>query len=194
MHVLAYFICENNKPLIQALDHLRVRREVRFREMVDRLKKQGVTLDADFDAGRRVLGRRNLAELLLAQGKVGSIREAFQRYLRDGGVAAVEKTRLPVEQALDLVRKAGGVASLAHPSYHSGMEQDVKELAGFGLGALEVEYPEFTRSQKQSLRELAARYRLAISGGSDCHGPGNREVGSSTISSAELENLRHWSG
>src|SRR5437764_88818 len=69
---------------------------------------------AGLDA-RDTLGRRHLAELLVEAGEVGSVREAFTRYLKDGGRAEAPKVRLPVAEALALVRGAGGVSAWAHP-------------------------------------------------------------------------------
>ena len=137
----------------------------------------------------QTLGRRHLAELLVRQGKAGSIREAFQRWLADGGRGDVPKKRLPVAEALSLVRSAGGVASWAHPPY-DGTRDDLAELARLGLGAVEVEYPEFAGSRKTQLRSFARELGLAITGGSDCHGPGKRAIGACTISLDELARLR----
>jgi predicted metal-dependent phosphoesterase TrpH len=139
--------------------------------------------------GPEALGRPHLAELLVRQGQVATVREAFRRYLRDGGPAAVPKKRLPVAEALALVRGAGGVAAWAHPAYDCTRES-LAELRGLGLGAVEVEYPDFKRAQARELRAWAHDLGLAVSGGSDCHGPGRRSVGTCTVSAEELERLR----
>jgi predicted metal-dependent phosphoesterase TrpH len=139
--------------------------------------------------GPEALGRPHLAELLVRQGQVATVREAFRRYLRDGGPAAVPKKRLPVAEALALVRGAGGVAAWAHPAYDCTRES-LAELRGLGLGAVEVEYPDFKRARARELRAWAHDLGLAVSGGSDCHGPGRRSVGTCTVSAEELERLR----
>jgi predicted metal-dependent phosphoesterase TrpH len=117
------------------------------------------------------------------------VREAFSRWLADGGRAEVPKKRLPVADAIDLVRRAGGVAAWAHPAYDVG-EENLTDLARLGLGAVEVEYPEARRGRVDQLRSWAAALGLAVTGGSDCHGPGPRAIGSRTISDAELDRLR----
>jgi len=142
-------------------------------------------------AGSGVLGRRNLAVMLTESGKVGSVREAFSRYLKDGGCISLPKLRLPVKEAIQLVHEASGVAGWAHPSYDCQREA-LAELSRWGLGAIEAEYPTHRNSRSRELRALADQFGLAITGGSDCHGPDTpgRTVGACTISSDELNVLR----
>jgi predicted metal-dependent phosphoesterase TrpH len=147
--------------------------------------------EEDALAGRApdALGRRHLAEWLVRSGQVASVREAFARYLKDGSPAAAPKWRLPIGEAIALVRDAGGVASWAHPPPAAPFEQ-FAELRQLGLGAIEIEYPDIRPARNKRLREWAAKLGLAVSGGSDCHGPGPREVGCCTISADELRRLR----
>jgi predicted metal-dependent phosphoesterase TrpH len=196
LHLLAYFIRLDHEPLTAALAEVRGHRLSRFHEMVERLRRCGVSLEkealpqtVDGDA----LGRRHLAQLLVKAGRVGTVREAFARYLKDGGPASVPKRRLPVDRAIALVRGAGGVAAWAHPPYDC-CEEHLTELRGLGLGAVEAEYPDFKRAHNRGLRALAQRLGLAVTGGSDCHGPGRRAVGSSTVSADELDRLRQKAG
>src|SRR5205823_5086236 len=101
----------------------------RFRVMVERLSQCGVSIEGEVQSLRAApdaLGRRHLAELLVRAGRVASVREAFSRYLGDGGPAAVTKKRLPVAEALHLVRGAGGVAAWAHPPYDCNRERLVE--------------------------------------------------------------------
>jgi predicted metal-dependent phosphoesterase TrpH len=190
LHLLAYFVDPDHPPLKAALADVRARRAERFREMIERLRSCGVSVaEEGLRQAPEALGRRHLAQLLVEQGKVGSLGEAFARYLRDGGRAAVPKKRLPVREALGLVQQAGGVAGWAHPAYDCTREALV-ELASWGLGAVEAEYPDTRRARARQLRDWAGALGLAVTGGSDCHGPGKRAVGSCTVSAAELEGLR----
>ncbi len=194
LHLLGYFVSLDASPLTIALERLRYSRRDRFKEMVDRLRGQGVALEPDElpdEEAHHVLGRRHLAELLVRLGRVGSVREAFQRYLHDGGRADVPKQRLPIEEALACVREAGGVSSWAHPP--ANVEAvNLAPLAAMGLTAIEAVYPSYRASWVKRLRALAESLGLLITGGSDCHGDGRtgRDVGACTISKAELETLR----
>jgi predicted metal-dependent phosphoesterase TrpH len=137
------------------------------------------------------LGRRHLAEILVRAKKAATVREAFQRYLGDHSRATVPKARLPVAEAIALVRGATGVAAWAHPNYDCSREM-LLELKGLGLGAVEAEYPAFCPSRVKRLRGWAKELSLAVTGGSDCHGPGqpHRSVGARSITHEELMQLR----
>ncbi|MBV9124318.1 MAG: PHP domain-containing protein [Planctomycetes bacterium] len=194
-HLLGYFFRPEDATLQAALERLRRHRAERFQEMVERLRRCGVRLDEEDlpqHAEYETLGRRHLAELLVKHQRAGSIREAFARYLGDEGRATVPKLRLPVAEALALVRQAGGVASWAHPGSGCTWE-DLAALGRLGLGAVEAVYPGYRPAQVRRLREWAAALGLAVTGGSDCHGPDplSRTVGACTVTGAELEQLRH---
>jgi predicted metal-dependent phosphoesterase TrpH len=191
LHLLGYFFRPDDGPLNVALERLRRGRADRFQEMVGRLRACGVSVEVGptVGGGPEALGRRRLAEMLVQQKKAATVREAFSRWLHDGGRAAAPKLRLRVAEAVALVRGAGGVAAWAHPPY-DGTEGDLAELRGLGLGAVEAEYPGVRRSRVRQLREWAGRLGLAVTGGSDCHGPGRRAVGACTVSTAELDLLR----
>ena len=192
LHLLGYFVAIDDPPLNAALATVRRHRAERFREMVERLRQCGVHLSGEerqAPAAPEALGRRHLAELLVRAGRVRTVREAFTRYLGDNGPAAVPKKRLPAAEALALVRGAGGVAAWAHPPYDC-TQDNLAELRAMGLAAVEAEYPDVRPSRGRQLRAWAAALGLAVTGGSDCHGPGRRAVGACTVSAEELERLR----
>jgi 3',5'-nucleoside bisphosphate phosphatase len=187
VHLLAYFVDVSAEALQEALARVRRARAERFLAMVERLRGCGVSVDPGELPPSP--GRRHLAELLVAAGKVAHVRQAFARFLKDGGPADVPKRGLPAEEALALVRDAGGVAGLAHPSYHC-CRDDLAGLRKLGLGAVEAEYPGVKRSFSRQLRAWAADLGLAVTGGSDCHGPDSPAVGTCTVSAEELTALR----
>lgn len=193
VHLLAYFVRTNDLNLNATLLRLRESRVHRYLEMTKKLRSFGVTIeDPPTQCADAALGRRMLATQLANSGAVDSVRDAFNRYLDDDKPAFVQKELLPLDEAILLVRGACGVSSYAHP----GNELDARrlaELAEIGLGAVEVEYPALKNSRKLQLRQWANDLGLAITGGSDCHGPdiSKRSVGVSTISDQELFLLRN---
>jgi predicted metal-dependent phosphoesterase TrpH len=193
IHLLGYFISGDDEHLNTALERLRQSRMQRYRAMMEKLRSMGLEIsEPPAQCADAALGRRLLATQLAETGAVQSVRDAFNRYLDDDKPAFVQKELLPLDAAISLVRGAGGVCSYAHP----GNELDrcrLAELADVGLGAVEVEYPALKNSRKQQLRQWASELNLAITGGSDCHGPdiSKRSVGISTISSDELSFLRN---
>lgn len=192
LHLLGYFVRPEDAPLAAALQRLRDGRRLRYREMLGRLREQGVHLAEEGTAAAdHAVGRRHLAELLVRQRKASTVREAFSRYLHDGGRAVVPKVLLPVAEAIERVRAAGGVASWAHPPERCTLA-DLAELRGLGLQAVEAEYPGFRSKRVQALRGWAKQLGLCVTGGSDCHGPGvcHRAVGASSVTRQELDLLR----
>lgn len=195
LHLLGYMFHVDDANLNRALAALREQRWQRFRDMVDRLPALGVAIDSQAVEARiapgRALGRFDVAALIVQSGKARTVGEAVARFLRDGGRIAVPKRGLPVGEAIELIHRAGGVCSWAHPPTDVTLES-ARELRALGLDAIEVEYPTFTRPTSARLRELAKAADLAVTGGSDCHGPtpATRAIGSRAISRAELEELR----
>jgi predicted metal-dependent phosphoesterase TrpH len=194
VHLLGYYFRPDDPALSAALAWLRASRRDRFRGMVERLRGRGVSVEDEAipDGGDGVaLGRRTLALALQRSGRVGSVEEAFARWLRDGGPVDMPKARLPAAEAVALVRGAGGVASLAHPPAGLTLPALVA-LRDLGLQAIEVECPGHRPARARELRQWAAALRLAVTGGSDCHGPAGprRTVGACSINATELAALR----
>ncbi|MCI0682488.1 MAG: PHP domain-containing protein [Gemmataceae bacterium] len=194
LHVLGYFVRLDDAPLTQALAELQARRAERFHEMIERLRALGVAVERDPISSVHegtTLGRRHIAELLVKARKAANVREAFQRWLGDGGRVAVPKQRLPVAVAAALVRQAGGVAAWAHPPYDACTDA-LAGLQRLGIQAVEVDYPGSTARRGRELRGWARQLGMAVTGGSDCHGPDEprRTLGSCSVTPAELETLR----
>ena len=185
-HLLGYFFRLDDPSLVAALERQRQCRLERYRDLLEQLRKRGIQLE-DGDLKRsNTLGRRHLAELLVKAGKARTVRDAFIHYLKDGGVPLFG---LPVADAIQSVRAAGGVAAWAHPPYDCTRE-DLLGLRDLGLQAVEVDYPSCRPGLARELRSWARELGLAITGGSDCHGPGPRAPGAGGITVEELERLR----
>jgi predicted metal-dependent phosphoesterase TrpH len=196
VHLLGYFVRTDHAELNTALGTIRERRRERFRDYVAKLAERGCPIPADrvalTEAVSPSLGRRNIAALLVACGFAHHRTEAFHRFLGPLRSTVLPKVLLPVDEAIRLVHEAGGVTALAHPPADF-TDEHFGTLAEFGLDALEAEYPWGRNSPAARLRETAARLGLAVSGGSDCHGPDpvRRRIGSCAITSDELNALRH---
>lgn len=189
LHLLAYLFDPEDNNLLEAMDQLAQARVQRYQAMIDRLRKCIPSLGDAPAMPIGTFGRRHLAQWLVDAGKAESLRQAFQRYLGDYGPCHVPKVRLPIERALPLVRSAGGVAVWAHPSYDCSADT-LGELRRWGLGGVETDFPSCKPSRARQLRDLARQFGLAVTGGSDCHGPGQRFIGSHGVSDEELSQLR----
>ena len=194
IHILGYFIRDDDPALCNAMASLRSGRAQRFEAMVERLRTLGLSIE--LDAVRRVcpraiLGRRHLADYLVRTHQVANTREVFARFLGDGCPACVDKLRLDSDRAIGLIRGAGGVAALAHPP-NDLREFQLQALTDQGLHAIEVDGLGFSRGKSQRFRSQADRFGLVGIAGSDFHAadrPG-RWIGAVTTSRDALERLR----
>ncbi|MBA4188069.1 MAG: hypothetical protein C0467_08620 [Planctomycetaceae bacterium] len=195
VHLLGYFMRTDHAELNAALARVCDRRRDRFQDYVAKLADRGHRIPAEsvkqIEEATPSLGRRHIATLLVECRITHSRTEAFHRFLGPLRGEVMPKVLVPVEEAIHLVHAAGGVASLAHPS--AELDDDAfRTLAGYGLDAIEVEYPWGRNSRTAALRDVARRFGFAVSGGSDCHGPdpSHRRIGSHGINPEELEALR----
>lgn len=194
IHILGLFVRDDDPALRAATDALRAARRDRVAAMVDRLAALGFRVDLDALRARfprATIGRKHLAEWLARSGQVAGTRDAFARLFGDGGPAEVPKPRLAWDRAVALIRGAGGVAGLAHPPYDL-RDDDLREMAGSGLAAIEVDGPGVGSRAARQRRDRAGRLGLVPTAGTDFHAadrPG-RWVGAITTPAADLAALR----
>lgn len=193
VHLLVYRFDPQNPELLERLTQFRRIRTERFYAMVLKLSLLGIELDLE-ELGPRseggALGRPHLARLLVNQRRVGSMREAFDRFLAVGRPAYVPKAELSPADGIALGRRAGGVTVLAHPGSYP-FEPDLAALVELGLQGLETSYPSWDAPTTAFWRAQAKRYRLLETGGSDYHG-GNRshvKLGDATVGESEWTRL-----
>ncbi len=178
MHVLVYFVDDEASPLGDELVRLRDDRRRRNLALVERLATLGIPLTWDMvvaeAGGEEGVGRPHFASLMVTLGAVASIDEAFDRFLGNGRPAFVPKSRLGAEEVAELARRSVGVAVLAHP-YSLGLDghdlaRAVRALAEAGFAGLEAVYGRYSPRQRAELGNLARRFDLVATGGSDHHG------------------------
>jgi len=178
MHLLGYFFDIDHPLLTERLQFLQKARAERNPKIVEKLNRLGirVTYEEVVEAsGGGQVGRPHFAQVLLEKGYVRSFQEAFERFLRKGAPAYVDKFRFPPAEALHFIREAGGVAVLAHPNTletngSGDLEALILRLVKEGLRGIEVHYPEHTVLQMAQYKVLAERHGLLVTGGTDYHG------------------------
>lgn len=173
-HILGYFIDPANAALGAFLRGTRGARHARLHAMLGRLHAMGMGVPAtDVLARARNgnVGRPHLARTLVERGYVGSTEEAFDRYLGTDKPAYVPRPDVSVQDAIGVIRKAGGIASLAHPGLHN-RDEAIPHLMAAGLAAIEVYHPKHAFGRAGRYRRLARRHDLLVTGGSDFHGAG----------------------
>lgn len=202
LHVLAYWVDPDHVGLREELTRLTDTRFRRGEMMVQNLRALGH--DVSFErvreiAGDTVIARPHVAQAMVEAGIVATEKEAFERFISDGGVAYVPKHALAPLDALALIRDAGGVCVLAHPGMWRGEdavpEELIERMAGAGMAGLEVDHPDHDTEQRAHYRRLAERLALLPTGASDCHGErfGYR-LGCDTTPSEVVAELRRHAG
>jgi len=177
-HILGYAIHLDNRDLNQALSKLQDARKNRNPEILKRLNKLGFRIsleEVNQEVGEGQLGRPHIAYAMLKKGFVASINEAFDKYLGNAGPAYVDKDRIECEQAISIIRAAGGVPVLAHPALlnienNQKLDALLHNLVKIGLAGIEVYYPGHSPQQIRQYTELAKNYGLLMTGGTDFHG------------------------
>jgi predicted metal-dependent phosphoesterase TrpH len=184
LHLLGLHIADP-AGMEQQLATFRAARRTRAEEIVHRLNRLGVpvTLDAVLaQAGEGAIGRPHVARAIIAGGWVRDQRDAFDRFLGAGRPAFVEKHRLSIRDAIEMVHRAGGIAVFAHPG-PEGVRARIEPLVALGLDGLEVRHPSHTAEDIARLQALVGFFDLVPSGGSDWHGAteGPRTIGNQQV-------------
>ena len=199
-HMLGYLLDHRNTGLQARLTDRRRARFERGRTMVSKLDALGLAISwervqeiAGADEGGAV-GRPHVARALEERGYVKSPQEAFERYLGRGGPAYVEYEKLTPEEAIAMIRAAGGLAVLAHPSTIEGLDRFLRSLIDAGLEGLECYYGQYPEETVLGLVALADRLGLVATGGSDYHGSEqvtyNATLGGTSVPASVVDALR----
>jgi predicted metal-dependent phosphoesterase TrpH len=171
LHLLIYGISQRDEFLNSVFERFRKSREIRFKEICDRLEIAGYPVDAQSfirdHPGR--LGRPHVADALIRAGHVHSRREAFERFLYSGSSFLVDKWRLDIHEVLRHCTHEHYPTSLAHPGIYRLDRLDLEKLKEMGLTAIEVFHPKHSPQEHQKYQTLAHNLGLKISGGSDFH-------------------------
>ena len=174
VHLLGYFFGDNGlKNFREWVLEMQASRRERNVRLAARLRELGfdVTLEEAEARGHGMTGRPHFAQLLVEKGYVGGIREAFDEYLDESARGYVHRIEPQFAEGVGRIREAGGVASLAHPVRVRGdIPALLPELCDSGLNAIEAYHSDHSRRDTEQYLDLAKRYGLMVTGGSDFHG------------------------
>jgi predicted metal-dependent phosphoesterase TrpH len=177
LHVLGYFLDWQDAALNERLAALRESRHRRNPKIIERLQALGIDIRYDEVralAGTEAVGRPHIARVLMNKGVVASAKEAFDRFLANGGPAYVPRELPSPAEAIRWIKAARGLAVLAHPTWVKTTEGTlmdlVRQLKADGLDGVEVHYSTHTPRQTREYLDLAKRLNLLVTGGSDFHG------------------------
>ena len=194
LHLLGYFIDTQNPRLLTQIARFQAVRQDRIREMVARLNRLKVPLSAEAVfalANCRAPGRPHVARALVQAGLCVNLDEAFERFLKKNRPAWVPKFKMSAGEAIELIHQADGVAVLAHPGLNR-TDQVIPGVVEAGLDGIECFHTKHSTATSEHYLELADRFHLLVTGGSDCHGlsKGKPLIGTVRVPYQHVEKLK----
>ena len=174
VHILGYGFPEDSSLLREGLQRRRDARLTRLDAMLRRLHALGYALQTEAVlaiAGHGSVGRPHLARALVDAGYMPDMATAFEKLIGNRAPAYVPRLPWTPEEAIALIHLAGGVTSLAHPGKLGDPIRFLRRLKEVGLEALEAYHSDHTPAVTQRMLGWARQYDLAVTGGSDSHGP-----------------------
>lgn len=186
IHVVGLFIDINHSRMLQLIQNRKIARKERALAISAKLERLGVARPYERCVALAQEGanitRGNFARLIYADGKAHSVDDAFNRYLRRGQAAYVQTTWGSIDEVVEVIKEAGGVAILAHPRRYRISNQRLRRLINdfknCGGEAMEVSSAQQKPHDREYLTKLCEQYDLLASLGSDFHGEGGfRDLG-----------------
>ena len=180
VHMLGLLFDPEHAEMQQVLEETRDGRLPRMRKMIEKMRAEGMDISmADVEQAMptgATMGRPHLADALVAKKIVKSRDEAFVDLLHNESRFYVSHAAPTPAEAIALIRRAGGVAVIAHPfASHRGQilkAEDFSELVAVGLNGIEVDHRDQNPDERAMLRSIAKELDLVVTGSSDYHGTG----------------------
>ena len=184
VHMLGMLFDPNHEEMQQVLEETRDGRLPRMRKMIEKMRAEGMDISIeDVEKAMPVgatMGRPHLADALVAKKIVKSRDEAFIDLLHNDSRFYVSHAAPTPVEAIALIRRAGGVAVIAHPfASHRGeilKLEDFVDLVAAGLNGIEVDHRDQNPDERAMLRVIARELDLVVTGSSDYHGTGKMNL------------------
>ncbi len=184
MHLLGYGVDPHSQNLHDLTKTLLAGRDNRNPKIIAKLREMGLDVTMEewhAESNGPVLGRPQLAAILLRKGYVTSIKQAFDKYIGQGAPAYADKERLSPAKAIAMILESGGLPVLAHPiqlrtQNDAQLQQIVKDLVDMGLRGIEVIHSDHDAQMIAKYEGYAAQYGLLKTGGSDFHGTNKANI------------------
>lgn len=187
LHILGYYIDIENRRLTETLEDLLEKRRQRNEKLLSLLTETGYPLTEEeliMRPGQRFIGKPIIARAMVRKGYIRIPGDAFQdgKFLESPQARAIKKEKLKTNEAISLIKAAGGIAVLAHPiqikgfgspgsqGFYRQVEELTGELKSEGLGGMECFHPDHTPAQALQFVKIAEMHHLHITEGSDFHG------------------------
>lgn len=184
-HLVGLYVDHRFSPIIEKTRHLQEVRDNRIYRIIEDLASRGVRIPVEEvrnESNGGAMGRPHVARVLVKHGYANTINEVFRNYLVKGKPGYVPKERIPLDEAISLIKGAGGIPLIAHPVSlnYKGFDEFEAMLKGFidaGVEGLEVYSSMHRPVEVEEFSRLVKKYNLIASGGSDYHGDKDEKIG-----------------
>lgn len=199
VHIVGLYVDYRNAELLSLSSEIQNARENRAKKIIKKVNrlKAGpkITLEEIKELSNGLIGRPHIGEIMINKGYAKTMEEVFDRYLKRGQPCYVSRYKLTPQETIKFLKKIGAIPILAHPGLlpeDMDIEKFIVDLKNSGLEGIEVYYPSHSIKQKEFFKEMAEKYDLLESGGSDCHGLLNNGpfIGSQQIPYVILEKIK----
>jgi predicted metal-dependent phosphoesterase TrpH len=198
VHMLGMLFDRENAALAEVLSTTRDNRLTRMNRIIARLNDAGFEISIEDVLAQlapgATLGRPHLADALIAKKIVANRDEAFAQLLHNNSKYYISHYSPTPEDAIKLIKQAGGVAVIAHPlASLRGRTVSIdsfESMVEAGLDGIEISHRDQSEDERQLLREVVAQYDIIATGSSDYHGNGKlNELAEFTTKPEDFEAL-----
>lgn len=184
IHILGLFVDHKSPKLLKISEDVIKERDWRNEKMVENLAETGIDITIDnlreLSGADGVITRAHFARFLVDNNYVKDKAEAFKVYLAEDTPYFVKRQYLTPEECISIILECGGYPVLAHPMLYKIPREELNELIArlknAGLYGIEAIYSTYSEEEEAYVRELAEKYDLKITGGSDFHGSNKPDI------------------
>jgi len=179
VHIVGLGFDHTNPDMVQGLRNTRGGRAERAKEMSEGLAKVGIHGAYEgalqYAGNHELISRTHFARFLVESGVCKDTSEVFRKYLTENKPGFVPHRWASLENAVNWITGAGGVAVIAHPARYGFTANEeyalFTEFKNHGGRGVEVITGSHSSADALQYAETALEYELAASRGSDFHSP-----------------------
>lgn len=196
VHILGYGFDVNSDAITNFCQRHALRRHERNSLILDLLKKHKMPITPEeviqpFNKTLATTGRPHIAHAMVKKGYVPTIADAFKKHIGEGCKCYAAGTPHTVEETIETIHAAFGVAVIAHPHLMND-RTTLNAILKMDFDGVESYYGNFANQNSSRWLDIAAEKKWLVTGGSDFHGSikPNQPLGSSWIDSTRFEILQ----
>lgn len=174
VHILGYYINHENKNLLDLISHIYDSRKKRGMKILETLNSASISItfdDLKVMENIDFIGRVQVARALVKKNYAKDLQDAFNKFLIPGKIGYVDRFKLDIKDAIDIIKGAGGIPVIAHPGIIRKYQEDAVFYAiKSGVEGIECIHSKHNKSTRNHFLKIARQKNLLVTGGSDCHG------------------------